>query len=337
MRRLHRVRHQLSPGRCSPQLQRHPRSAVPTASSSSALSPSLSRFASSSPFTAHDSHTPSFSHLLFEPSPFSLSITLNRASVHNAFNEEVIAELTTAFTHPLLLTSPSSLSCSPTSPRCVILRSTGPSFSAGADLQWMQRMRRYSSRDNQRDAQALFAMLDAIASCPVPVIARVQGPAYGGGVGLIAACDAAFALHDAAFALSEVRLGLSPATISPFLLAKAGAAVGRYMLTGERFTAATAHRLGLVSELCEDEAAMDAELARLVSSFKAAGPEAVRQTKQLIRQVSGEQQRVEQSREYTTELIASMRVSEEGQEGIASFLERRPPKWKDEQSTGRAV
>ena len=324
MRRQHRVLHHLCSERSLTQLTCHPRASL-LRGCAAASPPPRSRFSTSAPSSAP---LPSFSHLLFEPFASLLSITLNRASVHNAFNDEVIAELTTAFTHPLLLPPTPS----PTSPRCVLLRSTGPSFSAGADLHWMQRMRSYSEADNLRDASALFDMLSAIAACPVPVIARVQGSAYGGGVGLVAACDFAFALHSASFALTEVKLGLSPATISPFVLSKTGTAGGRYLLTGEKFSADTAHQLGLVSGLHEDEAGMDAAIARVVKDLRAAGPEAVRKTKALIRAVSGQEERVAQVKSYTTRLIAGLRVSEEGQEGIASFLERRQPRWKERDS-----
>ena len=201
MHRLQRVVHHL------------PSTQLPTAfhrSPAALLLPSRCFSSTTSRPSASDPAVPTFSHLLFDHSERVVSITLNRPSVHNAFNEEVIAELTTAFTHPLLMSDTSS----PSAPRAVILRSTGPSFSAGADLQWMRRMRGYSKEDNVKDAGALFDMLTAIATCPVPVIARVQGSAYGGGVGLIAACDAAFALSDASFAFTEVKV--RPSRAIPF-------------------------------------------------------------------------------------------------------------------------
>ena len=263
-----------------------------------------------------------------------MTITLNRPSVHNAFNDDVIDELTRAFTHPTFSTPPTA----PSSPRVVLLRSTGASFSAGADLQWMKRMRTYSEEDNLRDARALFDMLCAIAHCPLPVIARVQGPAYGGGVGLIAACDIAFAVSSASFALTEVKLGLTPATISPFVLGRMGALGGRYILTGERFSAERAMQLGLLNDAFTDEASMDAAIARTVHDIRVAGPEAIRKSKRLISRARGQDEEHHAAlRDYCCRLIASIRVGQEGQEGIAAFLEKRPPSWKEGVERSSAV
>ena len=201
MRRIHRITVHLSASRRLRLLPFHHPSPSPLRLSSRCFA-SLSSSQTSTSAPPSSPPVSPFSHLLFDQADRVLSITLNRPTVHNAFNEEVIDELTRAFSHPLV-TSPSS---SPTTPRAVVLRSNGPSFSAGADLQWMKRMRGYGMEENVRDATALFDMLHAIHHCPLPVIARVQGSAYGGGVGLIAACDFAISLSEPTFAFTEVKV-----------------------------------------------------------------------------------------------------------------------------------
>ena len=286
--------------------------------------------AHSAPPSAASSPSPSFpefQHIQLRQSGAALSVTLNRPAVHNAFNEQVIAELTAAFSHPSV-TAAAHASTSASAPRAVILCAEGPSFSAGADLQWMRRMRQYSRAENVRDAEALFDMLHCIWSCPLPTIALVQGAAYGGGVGLVAACDIAIAAPSAVFALTEVRLGLAPATISPFLLARlAPAAASRLLLTGRRFSAQEALQAGLLAEVGDEKADAAARVSRVVSELAESAPEAVRRTKALMRRVRGEDARMAEVRSYVSELIAELRVGAEGQEGIGSFLERRKPNW----------
>ena len=194
-------------------------------------------------------------------------------------------------------------------------------------------MRQYSRAENVRDAEALFDMLHCIWSCPLPTIALVQGAAYGGGVGLVAACDIAIAAPSAVFALTEVRLGLAPATISPFLLARlAPAAASRLLLTGRRFNAQEALlQAGLLAEVGDEKADAATRVSRVVSELTEAAPEAVRRTKALMRRVRGEDARMAEVRSYVSELIAELRVGAEGQEGIGSFLERRKPNWVHKQ------
>jgi methylglutaconyl-CoA hydratase len=258
--------------------------------------------------------------LRVEPMAVSSSIVqiiISRLDVRNAFNEKLIADITNAFLH---LTHAPHI-------RAVVLAAEGPAFCAGADLDWMRRSADFSTEDNLRDAQALAAMLQAIRECPVPVIARVQGVAFGGGVGLIAACDIAFAVEKARFCLSEVKLGLLPAVISPYVLAKIGvSAAQRYFVSAEVFSAKEAHRLGLIHEVAEDEIALDAQLETLLKGLLANGPEAMAASKRLVHQLSGIQW-PEVTRQ-TTQLIAERRASAEGREGVRAFLEKRPPQWQ---------
>lgn len=243
-------------------------------------------------------------------------VALNRPELHNTFNEFMIRELEEAFSsfnrHPDV--------------RAVVLSAEGKSFCAGADLNWMQKMVDYTFAENIQDAHALAKMLRVIHNCSKPVIARVHGAAFGGGVGLIAACDMAVSLDSATFCLSEVKLGLLPAVISPFVLKKIGqAAAHRYFLTAERFSATEAHRLGLVSSVVSDVEALDSGIETLLDAIIANGPEAVSHCKVLIEQVC----RFDWDRavDITTKMIAERRASTEGQEGMHSFLEKRPPNW----------
>jgi methylglutaconyl-CoA hydratase len=243
-------------------------------------------------------------------------VTINRPELHNAFNEVMIAELQEAFA-----------SFNKTSEvRVVVLQTEGKSFCAGADLNWMKKMVDYTFEQNVDDAHVLAKMLKTIHDCPKPVIARVHGAAFGGGVGLIAACDMAIAVESATFCLSEVKLGLLPAVISPFVLKKIGSThARRYFLTAERFTAAEAFRIGLISETVADVDALDAKIDGLIDVLMANGPEAVSQCKVLIEQVThfGWDRAVD----ITTKMIADRRISKEGQEGMKSFLEKRQPTW----------
>lgn len=244
-------------------------------------------------------------------------VTLNRPERHNAFDEAMIAEVSEAMlsmgSDPLV--------------RVIVISSLGKSFCAGADLAWMRRAAGFDIEENRRDAGALAEMLQRIAECPKPVIARVQGPAYGGGVGVVAACDIAVANFEARFALTEVKLGLIPAVISPYVIAAIGErSARRYMLTAEPFSAAEAYRLGLIHEMVADEASLDAAVGEWVEVILKNGPQALAEAKALIRAVA-KQSLTPAIIGDTVERIARVRVSPEGQEGIAAFLEKRQPSW----------
>ena len=255
-------------------------------------------------------------HLDIRCADWQATVTLNRPEVRNAFNEEMIAELTAAF-HDLGARN---------DVRCIVLAGNGPAFCAGADLNWMRRMADYTHRENYADATALAEMLRVLYQCPKPTIARVQGDAYAGGTGLVAACDIAVSVNTAHYCLSEVKLGLIPATISPYVLRAMGPrAAHRYFLTAERFSAAEALRIGFVHEVVA-AAELDACVAAIAQTLVQAGPQAVSLCKQLVQEVA--------QREITPELIGStvraiadVRVSDEGREGIRSFLEKRRPAW----------
>ena len=244
------------------------------------------------------------------------TVTLNRPELRNAFNDEVITELT-AVIHELAQRA---------EVRCIVLAANGPAFCAGADLNWMKRMAGYSRDDNVADASALARMLDLLYRCPKPTIARVQGDCYAGGMGLVAACDMAVAVDSAQFCLSEVRLGLIPATISPYVIRAMGArAAHRYFLTAERFGAAEALRIGLVHEVVAADA-LDTRVAALAQALRAAGPEAARACKKLLHDVAGAEITAGLVRK-TVESIADIRASDEGREGVQSFLGKRKPNW----------
>ncbi len=245
------------------------------------------------------------------------TIWIDRPDVHNAFNEVVIAELSAAFAE----------AGADGDVRIVVLASRGRSFSAGADIHWMKRMVDYSVAENVADATDMANMLRAIRECPRPVIARVHGATFGGGVGLTAACDIAVAVRDATFALTEVRLGILPAVISPYVQEKIGAgALRRYALTAERFDADEAHRLGLVSEVVGTEAELDERIAWFVTLLKKTGPEAVAACKSVLREI--QPVNWERATDVTTQRIAQRRVSAEGQDGLKAFLEKRKPSWE---------
>jgi methylglutaconyl-CoA hydratase len=244
------------------------------------------------------------------------TITLSRPDVRNAFNDEVIAELKNAFTEAGLATDV----------RCVVLAAEGPAFCAGADLNWMRRMADYTRDENLADAGQLAAMLRAIYECPKPTIARVQGDVFAGGVGLVAACDMAVSVDTATYCLSEVKLGLIPATISPYVIRAMGArASHRYFLTAERFSAAEAHRVGLVHEVVAADA-LDAKVAELTSALVSASPNAVRACKRLVQDVA-EREIDDALVAHTVAGIADIRSSAEGKEGVQSFLQKRKPSW----------
>jgi methylglutaconyl-CoA hydratase len=227
-----------------------------------------------------------------------------RPERRNAFDAALIAELTAAF-------------AGVGDARAVVLMGEGASFSAGADVEWMRSSVELSYDENVADAMRLRRMLEAIDGCPAPVVARVQGHALGGGCGLVACADIVVAARDAVFAFSEVKLGIVPAVISPFALAKIGpSAARRYFVTGERFDAETALRIGLLHEVADD---LDAAVDNVVGELLTAGPEAARAAKDLARAPLSAQE--------TTRRIAAQRASEEGQEGLRAFLEKRAPEW----------
>jgi methylglutaconyl-CoA hydratase len=234
-----------------------------------------------------------------------LRVTMARPERRNAFDAALIAELTEAFADV-------------GDARVVILDGEGPSFSAGADVEWMRSSVELTYDENVADALRLRAMLDAIDRCPAPVVARVQGHALGGGCGLVACSDIAIASPDAQFAFSEVKLGIVPAVISPFALAKIGSGhARRWFVTGERFSADVALRIGLVSEVADD---LDGAVDRVAGELLGAGPDAARAAKELARGP--------QTAQRTAERIAAHRTSVEGQEGLRAFLEKRPPNWR---------
>ncbi|ESQ81523.1 hypothetical protein AEAC466_21225 [Asticcacaulis sp. AC466] len=235
-------------------------------------------------------------------------VSLNRPAVHNAFNEGLIGDLTQAFED---LGKQDGV-------RAIVLSGNGASFSAGADLNWMQRAAEQDEFANREDALALARMFETIDTCPKPVVGLVQGAAFGGGVGLAACCDVVIAQPEAKFGLTEVRLGLIPAVISPFVIAKIGrSAARRYFLTGEHFTAAEAHRIGLVHEVASG---LEAAGARLIDALLAGGPEAIADAKDLVAE-----RRL--TADVTATRIAARRASDEGREGIAAFLAKRKPGW----------
>ena len=247
------------------------------------------------------------------------TVLLDRADRHNAFDENMIAELTATFES---LASNDQL-------KLMILRSSGKNFSAGADLDWMKRMANYGHDENLRDANLLAQMLHTLNYLPFPTIARVQGAAMGGGAGLVCCCDIAIASDKASFAFSEARLGLIPATISPYVLQSIGAqASRRFFLTAERFDASKALALGMVSEVFAEEE-MDAEVEKLVGIILANSAEAVKAAKRLIFDIENQEVNAELL-QMTSERIAEIRASEEGKEGLAAFLEKRKPRWLEE-------
>jgi methylglutaconyl-CoA hydratase len=244
------------------------------------------------------------------------TVTLNRPEVRNAFNEEVIAELTAVFLE--LGRRPEV--------RCVVLAASGTAFCAGADLNWMKRMASYSRDENLDDASALARMLEVIYQCPKPTIAKVQGDVYAGGLGLVTACDIAIASDTAHYCVSEVRIGLIPATISPYLIRAIGArAAHRWFLTAERFGAAQATACGLVHEAVP-AGDLDARVAALAHTLVQAGPEAIKACKTLLHDVAG-QEMSDSLLQDTAERIADIRVTPEGREGIGAFLDKRKPNW----------
>ena len=251
------------------------------------------------------------------PSAHVAEVWLNRPEVRNAFNDSVVAELTAVFR---TLGADADL-------RVIVLGGHGKAFCAGADPSWMRAMADYTWEQNHADAAALAEMLWAVYSCPVPVVGRIHGDCYAGGVGLAAVCDVLVAAEGAHFCLSEARLGLLPATIGPYVVRALGEqASRRYFTTAERFSAARALALGLVHEVAPAEA-LDARVADTVAAWVANGPAAVRACKQLVKDVAGRP--IDAAlRDDTARRIADMRASAEGREGVQAFLQKRDPAWR---------
>jgi methylglutaconyl-CoA hydratase len=236
-------------------------------------------------------------------------VTLAKPERRNAFDAALIAELTEAFANV-------------GDARAVLLAGEGQSFCAGADVDWQRASIDLADAENVEDAARLYRMLTVIDACPVPVVARVQGYALGGGSGVVGCADVAVAAADATFGFSEVKLGIIPAVISPFVVPRIGSAARRYFLTGERFGAETALRIGLVDEVTSD---LDASVDRLLSEILSSGPQAVREAKRLVRE--------RPPPEDLLQVAARLRSSEEGQEGLHAFLEKRVPAWRSESSS----
>jgi methylglutaconyl-CoA hydratase len=251
------------------------------------------------------------------PSRHVAEVWLDRPEVRNAFNSGVIAELGAAFAS---FAADADL-------RVVVLGGRGKAFCAGADLGWMREMAGYDWAENRADAQALAEMLWAIWRCPVPVVGRVHGDCYAGGVGLAAVCDVLLAAEGVSFCLSEARLGLLPATIGPYVMRAMGEqAARRYFVTAERFSAAQAQAMGFVHEVCGTAEALDAKVAEIVAAIVANGPRATRACKALVQDLAGLP--IDDAlRAETARRIADIRASDEGREGVQSFLGKRRPAW----------
>lgn len=243
-------------------------------------------------------------------------ITLTQPEIRNAFSDEVIAEITAAFVDV----------GSRADVRAVVLAAEGPAFCAGANLNWMRRMADYSREENEQDAEKLAFMLRTIYECPKPTIARVQGDVYAGGMGLVACCDMAVSVDTANYCLSEVKLGLIPATIGPYVIRAMGPrASHRYFLTAERFSAQQAQRIGFVHEVVPADQ-LDATVSTWVQALLAASPNAIKECKKLVQYVA-DRDITRLLIDHTVKAIADIRASDEGKEGVQSFLNKRKPAW----------
>lgn len=247
------------------------------------------------------------------------TVTLNNPDKHNAFDDEIISQLTQVFTD---ISENEEV-------RLMVLAANGKSFCAGADLGWMKRMANYSYQENLHDANGLANMLKALNFIPQPTIAKIQGAAFGGAVGLASCCDIVIASEKASFSLSEVKFGLIPATISPYVVSAIGIkAARRYFQTAERFFADKAQQLGLVDEVTTPEE-LNTSVDNMINTLLANGPIAMRQAKQLVFDVA--YKNIDQNLiSETSKRIAAIRISEEGQEGLGSFFEKRSPNWHKE-------
>lgn len=244
------------------------------------------------------------------------TITLDRPSLHNAFNDELIAKITQAI---------DELGRQPEI-RVIVLRANGPSFSAGGDLNWMKRAATYTAEENLRDARAGANMFLTVTRCPKPVIARVHARALGGGSGLVACCDMAVAVESAEFGFPEAKIGLLPGIIGPFLIARIGVANAReYFLTGARFSASRAREIGLVQRVVADEATMDAVIDTWIGELLTSSPSAIAAAKRLISDISNRP--IESVMDVAARSIADARVGPEGRAGVEAFLSRGKPPW----------
>lgn len=249
---------------------------------------------------------------IIETQPGVKEVWLNRPDLHNAFNAELIEEMITAFT-------------SFKNERLIILSGRGTSFCAGADLNWMKAMKDYTREENFQDAKRLARMFSAINECDVPVIGRINGHALGGGVGLISVCDYVISVSEALMGFTEVRLGLIPAVISPYCISKVGESNARaWMISGERFKAPVGKEMGLVHEVVTSIDELDQRVEAVKKSFLAAGPEAAKEAKKLIR---GVMTNLKGSEDFTCNMITERRVSAEGQDGMKALLEKTKPSW----------
>jgi methylglutaconyl-CoA hydratase len=245
-----------------------------------------------------------------------MTITLNRPDVHNAMNDVLMNELTRCFKNLSLDDSTS----------VVVLTGNGKSFCAGADLTWMKRMVHYSRAENKNDSALLLEMYETVNSCPKPVIGRINGPAFGGGIGLLAVCDITITVPEVKFAFSEVKLGIIPAVISTFVASRMTLAdMRRLFITGERFDSTVAHDIGLIDSIVPPEN-LDAAVHSCVEQVRSSGPLAVKEVKHLIKNLR--EMDIKEYKKFTVEKIAELRVSQEGQEGITAFLEKRKPNWR---------
>jgi methylglutaconyl-CoA hydratase len=249
-----------------------------------------------------------------------LTIELNRPEIRNAFNEVLIDELSRIFETEVRRPEV----------RVVVLRGAGTIFCAGGDLNWMRKSVELNYEDNLKDTRKLTLLFNAMNECPKPMIGRIQGAAIGGGVGLVSVCDIAIATKDTQFSLSEVRLGIVPACIGPFVVAKIGASHARGLfVSAERFHAPRAYEIGLVHEVVADEKALDAAVERLLGNILQCGPNAMSVAKRLVLDLSWPERRSQFADciEYVSKTLADLRISPEGQEGLRAFLEKRKPNW----------
>ncbi|MCK4718470.1 MAG: enoyl-CoA hydratase/isomerase family protein [Thermoplasmata archaeon] len=242
------------------------------------------------------------------------TVALNRPEIHNAFNSQLIEEMEDCFRK---LGEDKEVSC-------IVLTGTGKSFCAGADLNWMKSMIGYTREENEADSWAMADMFETIYTCPKPVLGRINGSAFGGGLGLLAVCDYVISVPDAKFAFSEVKLGIAPAVISPYVLKRIGPSRARYLfISGERFGPEQAREYGLVDEIVDGD--MDEIVEKKAKILSSSGPIAIARNKELVAKVTD--MGWEEARKYTVGLIAELRTSPEGQEGIGAFLEKRRPHW----------
>lgn len=266
----------------------------------------------------------SYDTILREDIGHTTIVTLNRPEVHNAFNPLMIEELTTVFKY---LGNDATI-------RAIVLTGEGRSFSAGADIKYMQRSKDFSYEENLDDANRLELLFNTIYLTPKPVIGRINGAAFGGGLGLVSVCDIVVAVKTAKMAFSEVNLGILPAVISPYVIPKIGFSnAARFFLSGERFNAIKAHEIGLIHELAKDNAELDQKIADILDQILTSSPTAMARIKQLL--ARNRDTEFQELRKYCIAQIAELRTSDEGKEGLKAFLEKRPANWNFSPWKGR--